>query len=186
MVLINLPPSQQCRQELSSLGAVSGTHTYPSENICTWTQLTQCFSSSLLWTPFALKILFDIIHKHWRDFYLAPTFVQFLLNESQWHTNGDELFIGLKGSQSCFYSYWKFIRRPKSTKLITGASQKEPSQTQGCLLKSRCSPRWVPGNPQKPGLLFEVKWKSLSRVRLFVTPWTIQSMEFYRPEYWSG
>ena len=30
------------------------------------------------------------------------------------------------------------------------------------------------------------KWKSLSRVRLFVTPWTIQSMEFSRPEHWSG
>ena len=30
------------------------------------------------------------------------------------------------------------------------------------------------------------KWKSLSRVRLFETPWTIQSMEFSRPEYWSG
>ena len=29
------------------------------------------------------------------------------------------------------------------------------------------------------------KWKSLS-VQLFVTPWTIQSMEFSRPEYWSG
>ena len=25
------------------------------------------------------------------------------------------------------------------------------------------------------------KWKLLSRVRLFVTPWTIQSMEFFRP-----
>ena len=32
------------------------------------------------------------------------------------------------------------------------------------------------------------KWKckSLSYVLLFVTPWTIQSMEFSRPEYWSG
>ena len=30
------------------------------------------------------------------------------------------------------------------------------------------------------------KWKSLSCVRLFVTPWTIQSMEFSRPAYWSG
>ena len=28
--------------------------------------------------------------------------------------------------------------------------------------------------------------KLLSCVRLFVTPWTIQSMEFSRPEYWSG
>ena len=30
------------------------------------------------------------------------------------------------------------------------------------------------------------KWTSLSRVRLFVTPWIIESMEFSRPEYWSG
>ena len=30
------------------------------------------------------------------------------------------------------------------------------------------------------------KSKSLSRVRLFVTPWTTQSMEFSRPECWSG
>ena len=29
------------------------------------------------------------------------------------------------------------------------------------------------------------KWKSLSCVRLFATLWTIQSMEFSRPEYWS-
>ena len=39
---------------------------------------------------------------------------------------------------------------------------------------------------------FEVKvrcecmWTLLSRVRLFTTPWTIQSTEFSRPEYWSG
>ena len=29
------------------------------------------------------------------------------------------------------------------------------------------------------------KWKLLNLVQLFVTPWTIQSMEFSRPEYWS-
>ena len=29
------------------------------------------------------------------------------------------------------------------------------------------------------------KWKSLSSVWLFVTPWTIKSLEFSRPEYWS-
>ena len=34
--------------------------------------------------------------------------------------------------------------------------------------------------------LCEVKWKSFSCVWLFVIPWTIQSMEFSRPEYWSG
>ena len=37
----------------------------------------------------------------------------------------------------------------------------------------------------------KMKVKSLSRVRLFVTPWTTayqapQSMEFSRQEYWSG
>ena len=32
----------------------------------------------------------------------------------------------------------------------------------------------------------EVKWKSLSHVRLFATPWPVQSLEFSRPEYWSG
>ena len=34
-------------------------------------------------------------------------------------------------------------------------------------------------------LLCHLVWKSFSRVRLFTTPWTIQSMEFSRPEYWS-
>ena len=29
-------------------------------------------------------------------------------------------------------------------------------------------------------------WKSLNCVWLFATPWTKQSMEFSRPEYWSG
>ena len=30
------------------------------------------------------------------------------------------------------------------------------------------------------------KWKSLSHVQYFVTPWTMQSMEYSRPEYWNG
>ena len=34
--------------------------------------------------------------------------------------------------------------------------------------------------------LIEVKWKSLSCVRLFATPWAVASMEFARSEYWSG
>ena len=34
--------------------------------------------------------------------------------------------------------------------------------------------------------MFAWKWKLLSLVLLFVTPWTIQSMEFFRPEHWSG
>ena len=34
--------------------------------------------------------------------------------------------------------------------------------------------------------LVKVKGKSLRRVQLFVTPWTIESMEISRPEYWTG
>ena len=34
--------------------------------------------------------------------------------------------------------------------------------------------------------LISRKWKSLSLVWLFATPWTTQSMELSRPEYWSG
>ena len=30
------------------------------------------------------------------------------------------------------------------------------------------------------------KWKLFSPVRLSMTPWTVQSMEFSRPEYWNG
>ena len=30
------------------------------------------------------------------------------------------------------------------------------------------------------------EWKSLCRVPHFTTPWTIESMKFSRPEYWSG
>ena len=34
--------------------------------------------------------------------------------------------------------------------------------------------------------LAEWNWKLLSCTWLFVTPWTVQSVEFSRPEYWSG
>ena len=36
------------------------------------------------------------------------------------------------------------------------------------------------------GLLYLYLSKSLSRLRLFATPWTMQSVEFSRPQYWSG
>ena len=39
---------------------------------------------------------------------------------------------------------------------------------------------------QKKIYLIYKKGKSLSRVQHFETPWTIQSMNFSRPEYWSG
>ena len=41
-------------------------------------------------------------------------------------------------------------------------------------------------SPEMTTFPLKEKWKSLSHVRLFATQWTIQSMEFSRPEYWSG
>ena len=44
------------------------------------------------------------------------------------------------------------------------------------------------GDAIYPGesVLITRKWKSLSHIWLFVTLWTIQSVEFSRPQYWSG
>ena len=44
-------------------------------------------------------------------------------------------------------------------------------------LQADASPSEPPGQP---------KVKLLSRVRLFATPWALQSMEFSRPEYWNN
>jgi len=41
------------------------------------------------------------------------------------------------------------------------------------------------GSPPLRQLTQSESEKSLSRVQLFATPWTVQSMEFFRPEYWS-
>ena len=35
-------------------------------------------------------------------------------------------------------------------------------------------------------ITYDGKGKLLSHIQLFVTPWTIQSMEFSRREYWNG
>ena len=76
--------------------------------------------------------------------------------------------------------------------------------TPGHMGFSSCGPRaqllqgmWdLPGpgiEPESPALQGRLpttglpgKVKLLSRVQLFVTPWTIQSLESSRPEYWSG
>ena len=75
----------------------------------------------------------------------------------------------------CVNSYWK----PIQVRLMFTDSQE----------RYFCSSHPVTGSIQESFLVVppvpqSEKWKSLSRVRLFVTPWTIQSMKFSRPEYW--
>ena len=45
---------------------------------------------------------------------------------------------------------------------------------------------WLSRLRTAPPAKYLNEWKSLSRVWLFATPWPIQSIEFSRPEYWSG
>ena len=42
------------------------------------------------------------------------------------------------------------------------------------------------GGPRPEKLYLHMLSESLSRMQLFATPWTLQSMEFFRPEHWSG
>ena len=54
-----------------------------------------------------------------------------------------------------------------------------------CWLQAGCY--WISGISQSLYmLLLNCVWKSLIPVWLFATPWTIQSREFSRPEYWMG
>ena len=64
-----------------------------------------------------------------------------------------------------------------------------PAQGSNLHLMSTCTGRWVLYHLRLLGSLW--KWKSLSCIRLFETPGTVAcqasvSMEFFRPEYWSG
>ena len=58
------------------------------------------------------------------------------------------------------------------------------------LLFAWCSLMKAPQNVSylQRSLVYSIqwKWKLLGPVRLFATQWTIQSMEFSRPEYWRG
>ena len=58
---------------------------------------------------------------------------------------------------------------------------------QTCLIPSIENTKHKTFSSTHPTFLWSaVKWKSLSCVQLFASPWTIQSVEFSRPEYWSG
>ena len=57
------------------------------------------------------------------------------------------------------------------------------SSQKSCLFQSNLGQLRALGNMSIKSCI--VKWKLLSHVRLFTTPWTIWPMEFSRPKYWS-
>ena len=87
--------------------------------------------------------------------------------------------------------YPAFIRhqRGNSSPVSTGEWDHKLAQ-----LRGQSQDRWSPGrqgNKEQKDAMWQQaslsdKWKLPSHVQLFATPWTKQSMEFSRPEYWSG
>ena len=125
------------------------------------------------------------------------------------NTHHMSLSIGLLGSQHGYWlpfraSDWRDSRVlrnlcPKShtiTFLCVLAmllSLQDPSSltrywTQAPAVKVLSPNHWTTREFLAPSLLYSIhwKWKLLSRVWLFAIPWTVQSMEFSRPECWSG
>ena len=127
-----------------------------------------------------------------------------LVNTNTQHMN---LSIGLLGAQ---HDYWLPFRAsdwrdssvlynlcPKSHTFICVLamllSLQDPSSltrygTQAPAVKAMSPNHWTTREFLAPSLPYSIhwKWKSLSRVWLFAIPWTVQSLGFSRPEYWSG
>ena len=79
------------------------------------------------------------------------------------------------------HQHMMLSRGLKTEKMWYIASLESPA------LAGSSSPLYHLGNPTENYLVIKKwKWKPLRCVQLFVTPWTIQSMKFSRPEYWSG
>ena len=78
---------------------------------------------------------------------------------------------------------WRFFQLTLAT-LTTSFPEVFPSLQR--LLVCHQANTLVSWSSKKFSTYLQWKWKSLSHVRLFATPWTIQFMEFSRPEYWSG
>ena len=72
--------------------------------------------------------------------------------------------------QPLWRTIWRFLKKLKNIELL----MTQPSHYRAYKATN------------DPALTQKWKWKSRTCVRLFVTPWTIQSTEFSRPEYWSG
>ena len=90
----------------------------------------------------------------------------------------------------CFLTFYLVLEYNRLT--VLWQFQMDSKGTQSYICMYPFSPK-LPPTPdlkQQIEVFFlesvEIKCKSLSRVRLFATPWTIQSMQFSRPEYWSG
>ena len=79
-----------------------------------------------------------------------------------------------------------FFTAPSAVKELEGKTSTGPLQP--LVLFSESKPWWFMYKSSETAQMHSslVEWKLLSSVWFFVTPWTIQFMEFSRPEHWSG
>ena len=113
------------------------------------------------------------------------------VNSGSWWWTGKPDVLPSMGSQEVRHDWatelnWQnhgLVRLQSSWTQIAGGNAKwcSPSKQVGSFFKHKCTSSFT--SYMKT---WKHKWKSLSCVQLFVTPWTIQSKEFSRPEYWSG
>ena len=88
--------------------------------------------------------------------------------------------ISLVGDYNKFY--WKF-QTHHTPGISVGLNKYGLTRDKSFLKRSKQTEVSVLGCASPTG---DKKWKLLSYVQLFVTPWSTQSMEFSRPQYWSG
>ena len=104
------------------------------------------------------------VAKHSEPFYIQPFKSSTIINLMSYFPS---VFPQPQHLPHHLWSF-QFLYTPASLLIIVPSS---------CTLV--CGYLWAPKFDTTPTV-------SLSRVQLSVTPWTIQSMEFSRPEYWSG
>ena len=97
----------------------------------------------------------------------------------QWKTPLD---IPAMDKQEVFTPKYSVYLYTKYTKYSVYPNQLNLT-TKYCFIPKR---KYIQGHKQHTYTEWKCKWKSLGCVQLFATPWTIQSMEFSRSEYWSG
>ena len=102
-----------------------------------------------------------------------------------------DLHLSIPPPNTTFYHHFKLLNWPWLPWYLTESLPHSEDSANTC--GTECSfirrQHSYSKSPRVNGYIFKIKWskwKSLSRVPLFATPWTIRSMKFSRPEYGVG
>ena len=144
-------------QHLLSLGKNNTGVRHPHEGMTGWSS-----NQMRIWAPVSLGAA--QFHSHWEEQCREASSLRPQPGSQLWNTSCPG-----QNSALCLGMHWSYR--------ISGGgwhSEERAAKYLSIMQNSFCC-------------ILRLKWKSISCVRLFVTPWTlIQSTGFSRPEYWSG